>query len=637
MNRRNAVIGSLSAALLVLGAAGAASAQWTTAQMLNDPSENSGAIKEPAICPAASGGFHVTYRYFAPNGVRLQYRRYLNGSLSAIKNPPLATGTIFGGDICEAGNGDIHVVFEDWNGTLSTGWTKSSDGGLTWLPYQEITAFGDVGKIPQIAHFGPSNGGEVVMNVGKPNGKDVWYNHYRLVNGTWQWNGFGADTGHNYGSEYELGLMARSLFDGSVYRLLDDGDWVSWQRYNGTNWTTTHVEHTGFFARASIAVNPAGQVMATWEKDNAFSSRVYTPGSGMGPVQMIAGPEHSNGHGGYGMVSAFPDNNDFYAVYVKDTNRVRGRRWSNGSWLAEEVVSVGQTPEFTVNAQVCTGPGGWVYACWEYWGSGDARAWYSVRTGVPPAPTGTVSGIVRDQYGVVVSGAAVSAGVAATVTGAGGAYSLALPAGNYSIGASKDYYTGQTVNSVAVTAGQTTPLDLMISGNPPAPVSEFAASGGNESIQLSWRNASSAQAQGTLIRYRTDGYPAGPQDGTLLINKSTSPNTLDSVDHSNTVNGVTYYYRAFAYYTDASAHYSAPAAATGVSAVRADYDRDGDVDISDFGHFQICLTGSSIAQPDPACLDTRLDADADVDQNDFGIFQNCMSGPNVYAEPSCAD
>jgi len=58
----------------------------------------------------------------------------------------------------------------------------------------------------------------------------------------------------------------------------------------------------------------------------------------------------------------------------------------------------------------------------------------------------------------------------------------------------------------------------------------------------------------------------------------------------------------------------------------ADFDRDGDVDQSDFGHFQACLTGADAAQNDPACRNALLDNDSDVDQADFGLFQRCYSG-----------
>jgi hypothetical protein len=54
------------------------------------------------------------------------------------------------------------------------------------------------------------------------------------------------------------------------------------------------------------------------------------------------------------------------------------------------------------------------------------------------------------------------------------------------------------------------------------------------------------------------------------------------------------------------------------TAVRADFDADGDLDQEDFGLFQVCLKGPGVPQLDRGCLDARLDGD-DVDAAD----RNC--------------
>jgi len=71
--------------------------------------------------------------------------------------------------------------------------------------------------------------------------------------------------------------------------------------------------------------------------------------------------------------------------------------------------------------------------------------------------------------------------------------------------------------------------------------------------------------------------------------------------------------------------------------VPADFDTDGDVDQSDFGHLQACLSGSGIEQVDPLCADARLDVDADVDQDDITLFQRCMNGADLPPPPTCGD
>ncbi|HRR87500.1 MAG TPA: hypothetical protein P5316_21045 [Phycisphaerae bacterium] len=69
--------------------------------------------------------------------------------------------------------------------------------------------------------------------------------------------------------------------------------------------------------------------------------------------------------------------------------------------------------------------------------------------------------------------------------------------------------------------------------------------------------------------------------------------------------------------------------------VPADFDGDGDVDQEDFGHFQICMTGSGGAIT-LGCEDAILDGDTDVDGADLDIFMNCLSGADVPGDTGCA-
>ncbi len=67
----------------------------------------------------------------------------------------------------------------------------------------------------------------------------------------------------------------------------------------------------------------------------------------------------------------------------------------------------------------------------------------------------------------------------------------------------------------------------------------------------------------------------------------------------------------------------------------SDFDRDGDVDAADLGHFAECVSGPNVMQNLPTCLDADLDADHDVDQTDFARIQRCLSGADVAADPAC--
>lgn len=70
--------------------------------------------------------------------------------------------------------------------------------------------------------------------------------------------------------------------------------------------------------------------------------------------------------------------------------------------------------------------------------------------------------------------------------------------------------------------------------------------------------------------------------------------------------------------------------------IRADSDGDLDVDQTDFGHIQSCLTGNGNSQTDPGCADAILDLDGDVDTADLSIFIGCMRGSGIPASPECA-
>ena len=62
-----------------------------------------------------------------------------------------------------------------------------------------------------------------------------------------------------------------------------------------------------------------------------------------------------------------------------------------------------------------------------------------------------------------------------------------------------------------------------------------------------------------------------------------------------------------------------------------DFDNDGDIDQSDFGHLQDCI-GADVTHI-PACEDADLHTDGDVDNLDGDAFRQCMGGPNQ--PPGC--
>jgi hypothetical protein len=70
-----------------------------------------------------------------------------------------------------------------------------------------------------------------------------------------------------------------------------------------------------------------------------------------------------------------------------------------------------------------------------------------------------------------------------------------------------------------------------------------------------------------------------------------------------------------------------------VKGVPGDFDGDSDVDQSDFGYLQTCLSGS-LGVP-AGCEDTDLNGDNQVNSGDASSFLRCMSGANVQGDPAC--
>ena len=183
-------------------------------------------------------------------------------------------------------------------------------------------------------------------------------------------------------------------------------------------------------------------------------------------------------------------------------------------------------------------------------------------------------------------------------------------------------------NAIHMKYAVVTPPDT----TPPGPVNEFKATPCNGKVVLDWTNPADLQFAGTRILVKVEGFPAGPSDGILIADVNGQQLQEKSIEYA-TDNGTTYYFSAFAF--DSANNFGPARSDTAHPAMRSDFDADGDVDQSDFGHFQACLTGSTIPQWELTCLDARLDGDEDVDQNDFGILQACFSEANQLADPGC--
>lgn len=78
-----------------------------------------------------------------------------------------------------------------------------------------------------------------------------------------------------------------------------------------------------------------------------------------------------------------------------------------------------------------------------------------------------------------------------------------------------------------------------LDGTAPANISNFSAVSGDSSISLSWTNPI-VDFNGVKILRKTSGYPANPDDGTVVYDSNGTSHT-----DSGLTNGITYYYTAF--------------------------------------------------------------------------------------------
>jgi hypothetical protein len=97
---------------------------------------------------------------------------------------------------------------------------------------------------------------------------------------------------------------------------------------------------------------------------------------------------------------------------------------------------------------------------------------------------------------------------------------------------------------------------------PPGNVSNFSAQAGSRQITLSWINPPDPDFVGVRISYRTDHFPSGINDGTLLGDFTGQPNQAMGTVHTSLSAGVTYYYSASTYDTSGNYQHTAFVSAT---------------------------------------------------------------------------
>jgi hypothetical protein len=88
------------------------------------------------------------------------------------------------------------------------------------------------------------------------------------------------------------------------------------------------------------------------------------------------------------------------------------------------------------------------------------------------------------------------------------------------------------------------------------------------------------------------------------------------------------------YETDDNSQFVLAYDMAGLQTVKPDFDRDGDVDMTDFGRLQSCLQGPYDPLPED-CIPADVNSDGHVNQNDLAALLRCLSGEGVLAQQGC--
>ncbi|MDD5067514.1 MAG: FlgD immunoglobulin-like domain containing protein [bacterium] len=79
----------------------------------------------------------------------------------------------------------------------------------------------------------------------------------------------------------------------------------------------------------------------------------------------------------------------------------------------------------------------------------------------------------------------------------------------------------------------------------PENITCFTARSTGASINLTWKTPYNSDLFGTMVRYRTNGFPSSRTNGLLLFVKNGLPGTVYYTNHTGLISGTTYYYSAF--------------------------------------------------------------------------------------------
>jgi hypothetical protein len=352
-------------------------ADWTVPARLNDAVDIPRRVQYPRIAPAADGGFHVVYQAWDDQNASgraeyLRYRRFSpTGTLGSQLTLPevVSTNGVNKPEVAVAGNGDVHVVWESWNGGPRIAWTRSTDSGSTYASPSEISSVaigGRANESPQIAGLGTGSSNQAVITWRNTTDDSL---EFLKFNGT-SWTGYGW-TG-SYTSGLSAAGIALNPVTGNVHKMTDNGSNAGWRTYNGTSWSSAADAYTGVTqaVEPSMAINQSGQTM--FLIDNSFVSKAQLVNAD-GSLGTFNGDLFS-GRRNFGTVTAIPGTNDFFAVDTDATQsasnqstHIFARRYHNGTWEPmQTIATIPETPEMIYNMDVAADKFGSLLVTWQY-------------------------------------------------------------------------------------------------------------------------------------------------------------------------------------------------------------------------------------------------------------------------------
>ena len=251
---------------------------WMTSQRLT---WNSGASGGPAIAVDASGNLHVVWEDDGAGNEEIYYMKSSDGGTTwSGKSQRLSwTSGLSRSPVIAADSSDnIHAVWADTTpGKWEIYYTKSTDGGSTWMTSQRITWNTGLSWFPDIA-VDPSGHIHVVWEYGNAENIDIFYK--KSTNGGATWLPGQGLTWNSGASQYPA-LTADS--SGKIHVAWQDdtpGRWeINYRKSTdgGSTWMTGKriTWNTGASLGPAVSVDSSGNPHLVWEDDAPGNPEIY--------------------------------------------------------------------------------------------------------------------------------------------------------------------------------------------------------------------------------------------------------------------------------------------------------------------------------------------------------------------------